>query len=571
MKRKIIELIKHNQLLLLLMTNTLFSILITVGTTIWIINDSVSHSFIEKYVQSNNIILNSTKNTFYRLGNDVKKIADYTNIPAVETYLDNNYSNPITEMNALMEISKVIERFKLEPNYSILHLAIIGEKKVIQPNGEIMIDSNSEIRQIIKNGKKSFYDYVNPFLAQNGFTKETYNQTGIYYIYPLQNSLFQTYGYLLIFISSNDLNNLFSTYFNSHVETIDLIDSNNQIIASNEENRIGKKYQKNNDIQYTKLSVKLPVYSWRLVSTINHKKLLGEINILPSILLISSSVFLIVSAISYFLLKKLTQPIYQLINKLTLVQNGHFDQKLAVNGSYEIKQLVNVYNDMIDELQKYFDKIIEEEKVKRKFELQALQYQINPHFIYNTLTAIKMLVYEGNNEKVIQALDSFIQLLRSTLSNHDDFHSIEEEEKILKHYIQILKLRYGENIHTTILMNPTIKDALIPKMIIQPLIENAYLHAFNNQQTGNITVFIQPVNNNLQIEILDNGQGFDVNKLSSQSNGLHYTKIGMKNIENKLINLYGENIKFVINSTINVGTSIMIQLPQTPNQHSLDN
>lgn len=571
MKRKIIELIKHNQLLLLLMTNTLFSILITVGTTIWIINDNVSHSFIEKYVQSNNIILNSTKNTFYRLGNDVKKIADYTNIPAVETYLDDSYSNPITEMNALMEISKVIERFKLEPNYSILHLAIIGEKKVIQPNGEIMIDSNSEIRQIIKNGKKSFYDYVHPYLAQNGFTKETYNQTGIYYIYPLQNSLFQTYGYLLIFISSNDLNNLFSTYFNSHVETIDLIDSNNQIIASNEENRIGKKYQKNNDIQYTKLSVKLPVYSWRLVSTINHKKLLGEINILPSILLISSSVFIIVFAISYFLLKKLTQPIYQLINKLTLVQNGHFDQKLAVNGSYEIKQLVNVYNDMIDELQKYFDKIIEEEKVKRKFELQALQYQINPHFIYNTLTAIKMLVYEGNNEKVIQALDSFIQLLRSTLSNHDDFHSIEEEEKILKHYIQILKLRYGENIHTTILMNPTIKDALIPKMIIQPLIENAYLHAFNNQQTGNITVFIQPVNNNLQIEILDNGQGFDVNKLSSQSNGLHYTKIGMKNIENKLINLYGENIKFVINSTINVGTSIMIQLPQTPNQHSLDN
>lgn len=571
MKRKIIELIKHNQLLLLLMTNTLFSILITVGTTIWIINDNVSHSFIEKYVQSNNIILNSTKNTFYRLGNDVKKIADYTNIPAVETYLDDSYSNPITEMNALMEISKVIERFKLEPNYSILHLAIIGEKKVIQPNGEIMIDSNSEIRQIIKNGKKSFYDYVHPYLAQNGFTKETYNQTGIYYIYPLQNSLFQTYGYLLIFISSNDLNNLFSTYFNSHVETIDLIDSNNQIIASNEENRIGKKYKKNNDTQYTKLSVKLPVYSWRLVSTINHKKLLGEINILPSILLISSSVFIIVFAISYFLLKKLTQPIYQLINKLTLVQNGRFDQKLAVNGSYEIKQLVNVYNDMIDELQKYFDKIIEEENVKRKFELQALQYQINPHFIYNTLTAIKMLVYEGNNEKVIQALDSFIQLLRSTLSNHDDFHSIEEEEKILKHYIQILKLRYGENIHTTILMNPTIKDALIPKMIIQPLIENAYLHAFNNQQTGIITVFIQPVNNNLQIEILDNGQGFDVNKLSSQSNGLHYTKIGMKNIENKLINLYGENIKFVINSTINVGTSIMIQLPQTPNQHSLDN
>ena len=571
MKRKIIELIKHNQLLLLLMTNTLFSILITVGTTIWIINDNVSHSFIEKYVQSNNIILNSTKNTFYRLGNDVKKIADYTNIPAVETYLDDSYSNPITEMNALMEISKVIERFKLEPNYSILHLAIIGDKKVIQPNGEIMIDSNSEIRQIIKNGKKSFYDYVHPYLAQNGFTKETYNQTGIYYIYPLQNSLFQTYGYLLIFISSNDLNNLFSTYFNSHVETIDLIDSNNQILASNEENRIGKKYQKNNDTQYTKLSVKLPVYSWRLVSTINHKKLLGEINILPSILLISSSVFIIVFAISYFLLKKLTQPIYQLINKLTLVQNGHFDQKLAVNGSYEIKQLVNVYNDMIDELQKYFDKIIEEEKVKRKFELQALQYQINPHFIYNTLTAIKMLVYEGNNEKVIQALDSFIQLLRSTLSNHDDFHSIEEEEKILKHYIQILKLRYGENIHTTILMNPTIKDALIPKMIIQPLIENAYLHAFNNQQTGNITVGIQPVNNNLQIERLDNGQGFDVNKLSSQSNGLHYTKIGMRNIENKLINLYGENIKFVINSTINVGTSIMIQLPQTPNQHSLDN
>ena len=561
MKQHIINIIKKNQLLLLLMINTLFSILITVGATIWLINENVSHSFINKYAQSSKIILNSTKNSFYRLGNDVKKIADYTNTPAMESYIDNNNESSIEIMNALMEISKIADRFKSEPYYSILHLAVIGNKHVIQPNGEIIIENNKELQRIIKNGKKSFSDHVYPYLAKHGFTKETYDKTGVYYIFPLHNHTFQTYGHLVIFISIDDLSQLFSTYFNKHVETVNLIDNQNTIIASNKKGNIRKRYKNLNSKRYTQQVVQLPVYSWKLVSTINHRKLLGEINILPSILLISSLVFFIVFVISYFLLKKLTKPIYQLIKKLSLVRNGQFNQKLTVNGSYEIKQLVNVYNDMLDELQKYFDKIIEEEQAKRKYELQALQYQINPHFIYNTLTAIKMLVYEGDRDKTLMAIDSFIQLLRNTLSNHENFHTIEDEENILKNYIYILKLRFGENIHTSIIINSTIKKEKIPKMIIQPLIENAYSHAFSKQQTGNINVFIQPINEKIQIEVLDNGQGFDINNKVKSRNNLHYTKIGLKNIEHKLKNIYGDSAKFIINSTLEFGTSIIIQLP----------
>lgn len=561
MKQKILQTLKNNQLLLLLMLNMIISILIAVGATIWIINQNVSSSFISKYAQSNQIILDSTKNTFYRLGNDVKKIADYMNIPEVETFLKHSTSDTVTELNATMEVSKVIDRFKQEPNYSILHLGIIGAKKAIQPNGEIIIESTDKLQSIIQEGKKSNAEHIYPFLSKHGFTKETYNQSGIYYIYPLKNQYFQTYGHLLIFITSNDLSKLFSTYFNKNVENVKLIDQKKEILASNHANEVGHSFTANHALGYTQQKVQLPVYAWELVSTINHYKLLGEFNILPGIFVVCGFVLIFVFIISYYLLRKLTKPIYRLIHKLTLVQKGQFDQKLEIEGSEEIKQLASVYNDMLDELQKYFDKIIEEEQAKRKYELQALHYQIQPHFIYNTLTAIKMLVYEGDNMKVIQAIESFIQLLRSTLSNTDKFHSVAEEEKILTHYIYILQLRFGTNIRTTIIVHPTLRQEMIPKMIIQPLIENAYSHAFSNQSTGNINVFIQPMNQKIQIEVLDNGQGFNPEKVPTPSKNLNYTKIGLKNIENKLKMLYGHDASLSIHSNLGIGTSILIQIP----------
>lgn len=150
-------------------------------------------------------------------------------------------------------------------------------------------------------------------------------------------------------------------------------------------------------------------------------------------------------------LRQQTKPLSALVYAMKHSKETQFEKHVPVEGTYEIQELSQTYNTMVDEINRYIDQLINVEKEKRKAEIHALQMKINPHYIYNTLATVKWLIWQQNVEKSTQVIDAFIMLLRNVISNSDEFVTVEQEIDNLKNYALINQARYGEDIQVVFL------------------------------------------------------------------------------------------------------------------------
>lgn len=222
---------------------------------------------------------------------------------------------------------------------------------------------------------------------------------------------------------------------------------------------------------------------------------------------------------------------------------------------------------MLDEMQQYIDKLMEVEKAKREAEIHSLQMQINPHYIYNTLASVKWLIWQGNKEKSVQVIDVFIRLLRNTISNKKEFITLKEEIENLKDYVIINQTRYGNSVNVEYYVLPDCEEQKIPKLILQPFVENAFFHAFPQGQQGTISIFARMSEGQLKIEIIDDGIGMDnqtVRTLLDKSEGQkeHFTGIGVNNVDDRMKLIYGQNYGILIESKRGEGTKITLCFPE---------
>lgn len=289
------------------------------------------------------------------------------------------------------------------------------------------------------------------------------------------------------------------------------------------------------------------------------------------ILLITLLITAIVSVILWYFVRKQIHPLYQLVNTVSRVREGHLQEYVNVNGTVEIQQLSKTYNDMMKEINQYVEKIYHAESEKRKAEIHALQMQINPHYVYNTLSSIKWLVWQGEKEKVSQIIESFISLLRNTISNTDEFITVEQEIDNLKNYVLINQVRYGENIKAEFFVGIGCEQYKVPKLILQPFVENAFFHAFPEGRTGIIHVFVRKNKDKIQFEITDNGVGITQEKLLSlnekeSQKSRHFTGIGVSNVDNRIKMIYGLDYGIHIKSEENKGTTVTVLLPVNHDQ-----
>ena len=206
------------------------------------------------------------------------------------------------------------------------------------------------------------------------------------------------------------------------------------------------------------------------------------------------------------------------------------------------------------------------QKEKRKAEISALQMQINPHFIYNTLSSIKWLVWQENKSKASEVIDAFISLLRNTISNKNEMITVSDEIENLKNYVLINHVRYGDKINVNFFVMPECEGYIIPKLILQPFIENAFFHAFTDRDSGSIHVFVNKNNENLICEIIDNGIGMTSEDLKNIYTGNHkknnnFTSIGINNVNDRIKLIYGDNHGVNITSEPERGTIIKLSLP----------
>lgn len=241
-------------------------------------------------------------------------------------------------------------------------------------------------------------------------------------------------------------------------------------------------------------------------------------------------------------------------------------------GREEIQELSKAYNTMLERINQYIEERMKIQEEKRNAEIHALQMQINPHYMYNTLASIKWLTWQGDVKKSTAVIDAFISLLRNTISNTDEFVTVEQEVANLKNYVLINQTRYGDAVGVEFYVVDKCKEYLVPKLILQPFVENAFFHAFPEGMEGEISVFIKEEKKYLRFDIEDNGVGMDAEQLYTLNNkkdkkSEHFTGIGINNVDDRIKLIYGMDYGINIVSEKDKGTTITILLPRKEKEH----
>lgn len=321
--------------------------------------------------------------------------------------------------------------------------------------------------------------------------------------------------------------------------------------------------------QYIGLSKYIPILDMYIVNKVNVNDALDEFYLIKNNIVFLMSFVMLIGLIAFSLtIQKLTTPLMEIIDKIRFIKKDGFEKISYTSESYEVQELATAYNYMIDEINGHIEHIMYIEHQKRLAELSALQMQINPHFLYNTLATIKYLAWQGDTEKVADTIEALIDLLQNTISTTDEMVQIQQEIENLENYILINQVRYGESIHTHFFVDDRLLDAKIPKLILQPFLENAYFHAFQKKKEGNIIISIQKVGEDLHCIIEDDGDGIENN--GEKKKERHFSGIGIVNVDERIKLLFGEYYGMDITSTQGYGTKVCIRLPILKNNPNFE-
>ncbi|MGX7107856.1 cache domain-containing sensor histidine kinase [Facklamia miroungae] len=296
-----------------------------------------------------------------------------------------------------------------------------------------------------------------------------------------------------------------------------------------------------NKEDYIISTIYVPNTNWQLtqvrspeeIYTLN-RKLITEM-LIWAFLILLLSIFL-----SIFVSKKVTNPIVDLIDEMKKVNQNFSNIPVNQQASLEIIELTLEYNLLLDRVKKLTETIEEKEKAKRTYELKALQSQINPHFIYNTLDTILWLVELGEKDQAVEVIQSLGSLLRTTLSVDEDVIELKREIEQVKNYLNIQKIRYDDKFDYDISLGANTGEILVPKLIIQPIVENAIYHGIKTKKgQSHIQITASIGAEALMIQVEDNGVGFKDKKHSNKSKP-KLGGIGMANVDQRLKILYGD-------------------------------
>lgn len=365
-----------------------------------------------------------------------------------------------------------------------------------------------------------------------------------------------------------------------------LIDGNGEIIYHPKQQLIYAGLQEENNIQASTyadgtykenflgdsrlVSVKTVGYTgWKLVGVVPNKTFSSGS---PQILffglsLILFSIFLL-AFVNFRISAYISDPIRRLEHSINNLRIGTDDLKIEETGCYEVQRLSHSIRSMVSTMHHLMDDIIEQERQKRRSELEILQSQINPHFLYNTLDSIIWMTEAGRYEESIQMVTSLARFFRISLSRGKRIIPLKDELEHAKHYMTIQQIRFKNKFTTEITAQPDTENIYTLKLIIQPILENAIYHGMAAcEEDGLIRVNAWRDNDDLIIDVTDNGIGMrpeiansllDENRPDIKTSG---SGMGVRNVHRRIQLNFGEQYGLSIFSEPDEGTCVRIRLP----------
>ncbi len=262
----------------------------------------------------------------------------------------------------------------------------------------------------------------------------------------------------------------------------------------------------------------------------------------------------------WFSLKRWIAPLKDLRETMLKIASGTQNLRAKEAGAYELREVTRQFNAMLDQIDQLMADVLRQEETTRQYELQALSSQINPHFLYNTLDTIIWMAEFQDSQRVVQVTKSLATYFRLALNQGKDLISLSDEINHVRQYLFIQKQRYGDKLEYEIDEDPAFDNLVLPKLVLQPLVENALYHGIKEKEgQGHIKVSVQKQDTGLVIRIEDDGVGFQNPDDSSQSQ-LKRGGVGLQNVDQRLKLHFGENYQMKIDSVPSKGTTVEIYI-----------
>lgn len=292
------------------------------------------------------------------------------------------------------------------------------------------------------------------------------------------------------------------------------------------------------------------------------------VRVITASLIVLGVLGIIIVIMSYIIPATITKPIKTLSEVTDQVAKGDLTVRADVEAGAEVKVLSDSLNAMIDKISELLDQVTTEQIRLRKAELELLQAQINPHFLYNTLDTIVWLAEAGKQAEVVSMVGSLSAFFRTSLNQGKDIISLEEELLHVRSYLAIQKVRYQDILEYEINVPAELNSCEIPKITLQPLVENALYHGIKNKRgLGKITISGEVFEDHIEIVVADNGIGMTPERLtqvkeSLMSKSIDASKIyGVFNVNERIKLKFGEESGLSFDSEHGIGTRVTITLP----------
>lgn len=386
-------------------------------------------------------------------------------------------------------------------------------------------------------------------------------------------------GYML---ANTEERTLFYEYlepvYDDKVSQALILDKNKEIVTSKDYESVGQVYEgkdrlpavsgiENQDAKEIRIFYQGAFSKCGLYMDIQKSQVLRDLKQMQVFLVAIFFLFLMIGGIlATSITRAMYKPIKNMTNTVEKVSKGDLSLRVDVTTEDEIGTLCREFNHMLDNLEDLIARVIEEERLKKDAELEALQYQITPHFMYNTLNSIKYAALIKGEKELGALIGDFVELLQASINKKGTFISVADELHILKNYIHLQEFRYQGSFDVEYDIAKEACGCYIPRLILQPLVENAILHGIDMKGgNGRLIIRGRVEGTRLTLSVIDNGRGMTKEQIETllcskakKTNGL--SAIGVPNVRERL-ELYYEAEGGIIYESSENGTTATIFLP----------
>ncbi|OCT14760.1 hypothetical protein A8709_11325 [Paenibacillus pectinilyticus] len=306
--------------------------------------------------------------------------------------------------------------------------------------------------------------------------------------------------------------------------------------------------------------------NWKIIYITPYDQMTSQVKQIYSFIMnVSAAGLVLFLIVSFFLVRSIVGPIKSLIYQMNKMKSGSFQIDLDLKGPLEIYSLGKTFQNMAVRIHELIIERQEQEKLKNRAEIDALQSQINPHFLVNTLNAIKIMAMLSKATNLVEMTDSLIKLLSATFHRGGSYIQLFDEMQSLEKYIHIMKVRYGDRFKVEYDIEEDITQTYILKLLLQPIVENAIIHGFYGKDAmGIVKIAAKRNNDQLILTVTDNGKGMEQQTreiLLQEKKVESLCGIGIANVNDRIRLNYGDAFGLIIHSELGVGTEVVVTLP----------